>query len=109
MPARYSLVKVPLTVSPFRPFLQQQPRAYPRSPVPVFPLLTTHRPLPTFRHPFLSYTYELPLLIDRFARPLVSSTYELLFSQPLCFEKHLRCPIVFSALLKAQRPLRALW
>ena len=33
-----------------------------------------------------------------FARPLFSWSYELLFPQPLCFDNHLRCPIVFSAL-----------
>ena len=32
----------------------------------------------------------------RFFTPLFSWSYELLFSQPLSFQKHLRCPIVFS-------------
>ena len=31
----------------------------------------------------------------RFFSPLFSWFYELLFSQPLSFQKHLRCPIVF--------------
>ena len=69
------------------------------------PLLITHHPRPSFPLPApaptrsaFSYTYELPLPTHPFAGPLVSSTYELLFQQPLCFEKHLRCPIVFSAL-----------
>jgi hypothetical protein len=84
-------------VSSFRPLLQQQPRVYPRSPIPLFPLLTSHHSLATSPRPLFSYTYELPLPTHRFAGPLVSTTYELLFPQPLCFEKHLRCPIVFLA------------
>src|SRR5712664_3843414 len=32
----------------------------------------------------------------RFFTPLFSWSYGLLFSQPLSFQKHLRCPIVFS-------------
>jgi hypothetical protein len=33
---------------------------------------------------------------DRFFTPLFSALSELLFSQPLCFHNHLRCPLVFS-------------
>jgi len=80
-----------------------RPSANPSSPHPSASshsslLRTTHHPLPTFPGPLFSYSYELPLPPHHFAGPLDSSTYELLFQQPLCFEKHLRCPIVFSAL-----------
>jgi hypothetical protein len=34
--------------------------------------------------------------IDRFFTPLFSASSELLFSQPLSFHNHLRCPLVFS-------------
>ena len=44
-------------------------------------LPTAHRSLPTLFRPFFSATYELP------------------FSQPLCFQKHLRCPLFFSSAL----------
>ena len=33
---------------------------------------------------------------DRFFTPLFSALSELLFSQPVCFHNHLRCPLVFS-------------
>ena len=102
---RYSSVKVLLTVSPLRPSFSPQPCVYPHRSTPRFALSTTHHPLPTFPRRShartlsgFSYNYELPLLPHRFARPLFSYNYELLFSQPLCFDKHLRCPIVFSAL-----------
>jgi hypothetical protein len=45
---------------------------------------------------FFSRTYKLPLQTHRFASHAFSSTYKLLFSQLPCFQKHLRCPIVFS-------------
>ena len=100
---RYFSVKVLLTVSPLRPSFSPQPCVYPHRSTPRFALSTTHHPLPTFPRRShartlsgFSYNYELPLLPHRFARPLFSYNYELLFSQPLCFDKHLRCPIVFS-------------
>jgi len=37
-------------------------------------------------------------VVHRFARPLFSYCYELLFPQLLCFDNHLRCPIVFLTL-----------
>jgi hypothetical protein len=46
--------------------------------------------------PLFSRTYELPPPIHRFASPAFSSAYELLFSQLPCFQKHLRCPLLFS-------------
>jgi hypothetical protein len=74
-----------LTVSPFRPSFSSQPRVYPH-------------PF-DFAHPFFSSIYKLPLLTHRFARPLFSYNYELLFPQPLCFDKHLRCPMFFQSAL----------
>jgi|ERR1700730_3262067 len=38
---------------------------------------------------------ELTNSTHRFASSAFSSTYELLFSQPPYFQKHLRCPLVF--------------
>jgi hypothetical protein len=90
-------LKVLLKVSPLPPSFLPQPSVYPPLPIPLFPLLTTHHSPPTFRHPLFSYTYELPLPSDRFAAPLFSNIYELPFPQLLCFDKHLRCPIVFFA------------
>jgi len=42
-----------------------------------------------------SRTYELPPPHHRFASHAFSSTYKSLFSQLACFQKHLRCPLVF--------------
>src|ERR1700732_4653476 len=78
---RYALVKVLLTVSPFRPSFSPQPRVYPQ-------------PF-DFAHLLFSYTSELPLLAHRFGGPLFSYNCELLFPQLLCFDKHLRCPMFF--------------
>ncbi len=44
-----------------------------------------------------SRTYELPPPPHRFTSHAFSYTYELLFSQLACFQKHLRCPLVFSS------------
>jgi hypothetical protein len=87
---QYHLVKVLLTVSPFGPSFSPQPRVYPRSSL----LPTSHLRLPTSPRTLFSYTYELPLPKDRFAGPLFSCNYELLFSQSLCFDNYLRCPLV---------------
>jgi hypothetical protein len=43
-----------------------------------------------------SRIYELPPPPHRFASHTFSSTYKSLFSQLACFQKHLRCPLVFS-------------
>src|SRR5258706_12586358 len=45
---------------------------------------------PSFLHPLAVHPEN-----DRFFTPLFSMTSELLFSQPLCFHNHLRCPLVF--------------
>jgi hypothetical protein len=91
----YSLVKVPLTMSPLPPSSHPQPCVYPRPPIPLLALSTIHRTQPTFPHPFFLYPYELPLPRHRFAGPLFPYNYELLFSQALCFDNHLRCPLFF--------------
>jgi hypothetical protein len=85
--------KVLLTVSPLPPSFHPQPRVYPR----LLSVLTTHQPLPTSPRPLFSYTYEFPRPTDRSAGPLFSSSYELLFSQALCFDNHLRCPLFFGS------------
>ena len=54
------------------------------------------RPAPAPTRLGFSYTYELPLPTHRFAAPLFSWSYKLLFPQLPCFHKYLRCPIVFS-------------
>src|ERR1700686_1479712 len=60
---RYSLVKVLLTVSPFRSSFLQLPGVHPVN--------------------------------ERFLTPLFSITSALPFQQALCFQNHLRCPLVF--------------
>ena len=57
------------------------------------------------RAPLLSGRTSVPtLVVDRFAHPLFSYCYELLFPQLLCFDNHLRCPIVFLALPPSPAP-----
>ena len=91
----------PVLLTPFLAALPQALRVFPphASPIPTAALLhalpTTHRPLPTFCFPVFSRTYELPPPHHRFASHAFSYTYELLFSQLTCFQKHLRCPLVF--------------
>jgi hypothetical protein len=58
--------------------------------------------------PLFSRTYKLPPRTHRFASPAFSFTYKLLFSQLACFQKHLRCPLVFpffSPLVTRHSPL----
>ena len=61
-----------------------------------------------FGRPFFSTSYELPPQDDRFATPLLSSSYELLFSQAICFDQYLRCPLFFCATLFFYRFRRSL-
>ena len=102
---RYSSVKARLTVFPLPPSFSPQLRVHPRPPIPIFALPTTHRSLPTLPRPLFSHTYESPLPTHRFVSRLFPSTSESLFPQTLCFEKHLRCPIVFSARPPKPTPL----
>ena len=61
-------------------------------------------PLAT-RAPLLSGRTPVPTrVVHRFADPLFSYRYELLFPQLLCFDNHLRCPIVFLALPPSPAP-----
>jgi len=71
----------PADSAPFGPSFSPQPNVYPQ-------------PF-DFARPLFSYTYELPLPIDRFARPLFSWSYKLPFPQIFYFHNDLRCPIVF--------------
>jgi hypothetical protein len=61
---------------------------------PANSLFTGHESRVT-SHDF-STTYKLPPPHHRFSSRAFSSTYELLFSQLACFQKHLRCPLFFS-------------
>jgi len=60
----------------------------------VHALSTAYHSLPTFSRHLFSRTYELPPP-HRFASLAFSSNYESLFSQLPCFQKHLRCPLLF--------------
>jgi hypothetical protein len=65
--------------------------------------LTVHCSLPTFLHSlFSSFRKSLlpPARQHRFLFPSFSCTYKLPFSQVLCFDKHLRCPLVFLARIR---------
>src|SRR5882762_2927774 len=64
------------------------------------PTVQSRRNPSVFASPLFSTIYELPPQTDRFLSPAFSSTYELLFSQLPCFQKHLRCPLVFSLTVK---------
>jgi hypothetical protein len=92
---RYSLAQGSADSVPVSSSFSPQPPVYPR---PLFRLATCH-PLPTFPRFLFSYTYELPLPTDRFASPLFSWSYKLLFPQTLCFDNHLRCPLFFGSVL----------
>ena len=117
---RYSLVKVLLTVSPFRPSFSLQLNPYPRVPRTLSPLSTAFTPNRSLTPLSTAFTQtprgvrvlcpSSPLLATRlprssrghsplatFIRPLFSQRYELLFPQLFCFHNHLRCPLVFSS------------
>ncbi|SRR6266404_6837149 len=86
----------PAPLTPFLPARPQNLRVF----LPHCALLLTSCPR---RNPSLfcsrlfSRTYELPPPPHRFASRAFSCTYELLFPQLACFQKHLRCPLVFSS------------
>src|SRR5882762_2540571 len=82
--------KVPLTVSPFPPSFSPRPSLFSESSS-----TNCHSTLLTFAPPLFSCTCELPLPDDRFACPVLSDSYELLFPQILSFDNHLRCPGVW--------------
>ena len=94
-------------VSHLTPFLPSPPQALRVFPPLCLPLSTDQpaRKPSVLASPLFSGTYELPPLNHRFASPAFSSTSELLFSQAPCFQKHLRCPLVFSNDLKISRLL----
>src|SRR5260370_11847333 len=54
-----------------------------------------------------SRTYELLPPSHRFASHAFSCIYKSLFSQVRCFQKHLRCPLVFSNSTKIRSSLSA--
>ena len=65
------------------------------APIPAGVVGSASRVVLTSRAPRLSSTTSVPTrVLDRFVYPLFSYCYELLFPQPLCFENHLRCPLV---------------
>src|SRR6266478_8714280 len=83
--------------APLTPFLASPPqnsRLFPRHGSPLPTDHSTRNPS-VFCSPLFSRTYELPPPRHRFASPAFSFTYKLLFPQLRCFQKHLRCPLVF--------------
>ncbi len=85
--------------APLTPFLPSRPQNL-RVFLPHCASLLTDGPrrnASVFCSRLFSRTYELPPPRHRFASHAFSHTYELLFSQLACFQKHLRCPLVFSS------------
>jgi hypothetical protein len=85
---------VPLT--PFLSSRSQDLRVFPPHCASLLTGCPRHNPSVSCSRLF-SRTYELPPPPHRFASHALSSTYELLFPQLACFQKHLRCPLVFSS------------
>jgi len=85
--------------APLTPFLASPPQNSRLFLRHGSPLLTDHstRNPSVFCSRLFSRTYELPPPPHRFTSHAFSYTYELLFSQLACFQKHLRCPLVFSS------------
>src|SRR6266481_698627 len=83
--------------APLTPFLASPPQNSRLFPRHGSPLPTDHstRNSSVFCSPLFSRTYELLPPRHRFASHAFSSTYKSLFSQLACFQKHLRCPLVF--------------
>ena len=69
------------------------------APIPAGVAESASSVLLAARAPQLSCRTSAPTrAVHRFAHPLFSYCYKLLFPQLLCFDDHLRCPIVFLAL-----------
>jgi hypothetical protein len=75
------------------------PFAMRSAPIPAGVAGSASSALPATRAPQLAGRTSVPTrVVHRFAHPLFSYRYELLFPQLLCFDNHLRCPIVFLTL-----------
>src|SRR5882757_1308164 len=85
----------PASLTPFFTSPPQNSRLFPRHGSPLPTDHSTHNPS-AFCSPLFSRTYELLPPRHRFASHAFSSTYKSLCSQLPCFQKHLRCPLVFS-------------
>jgi hypothetical protein len=84
----------PAPLTPFSPSRSQNSRIF----LPHCASLLTDCPRrnpSVFCFRLFSRTYELPPPPHRFASHASSYTYELLFAQLACFQKHLRCPLAF--------------
>jgi hypothetical protein len=85
--------------APLTPFLASSPQNLRRIP-PHSSATTYHRSrrntLP-FLLPFVFKNLQLAPPTHRFVSHAFSCTYELPFSQLHCFQKHLRCPMLFSS------------
>src|SRR6267142_2397162 len=95
--------------APLTPFLASPPqnsRLFPRHGSSLPTDHSTRNPS-VFCSPLFSRTYELPPPRHRFASRAFSFTYKLLFPQLRCFQKHLRCPLVFSNPTKIRSSLPA--
>ena len=74
------------------------PFAMRSAPIPAGVAESASSVLLEARAPQLSCRPSVPTrAVHRFAHPLFSYCYKLLFPQLLCFDDHLRCPIVFLA------------
>jgi hypothetical protein len=86
----------PAPLTPFLPSRSQNLRVFPPHGASLLTDCPRRDPSVSCSRLF-SRTYELPPPPHRFASHASSYTYELLFSQLACFQKHLRCPLVFSS------------
>src|SRR6266853_1771986 len=95
--------------APLTPFLASPPQnshLFPRHGSPLPTDHSTSNPS-VFCSPLFSRTYELLPPRHRFASPAFSCIYKSLFSQVRCFQKHLRCPLVFSNPTRIRSPIPA--
>jgi hypothetical protein len=76
--------------------LSMLPFAMHSAPIPAGVASGASRASLVSRAPQLPITASVPTrVLDRFVNPFFSYCYELLFPQLLCFDNHLRCPLVF--------------
>jgi hypothetical protein len=68
---------------------------YPSAPLSPFPPILPNQSRLRMPCPSVRLALSSPPKHHRFANPFLSSTYELLFQQLLCFPTYLCCPLVF--------------
>src|SRR6266404_3719366 len=94
--------------APLTPFLASPPENSPLLTLdrsPLFAIVPDENPSALCSLLF-SRAYKLPPPPHRFASHAFSSTYKSLFSQLPCFQKHLRCPLVFPNPARSDRNSR---